>query len=173
MPKAGNPKSDRCLVGRPPLSTQSLGNPPTRKDPQQCSDPGHSALRRPSTSSAPPPPATFQYQRSSPSFRVQLSASLFAPSSAPPSPPVPRALHVAEQDLEAVAQGLHVHVGHLLQLEGARHDLDGPALQPGVPARLEAQAEVARVLGVEAEGVDGPPRVGLGVRGEPLLCEGG
>lgn len=80
--------------------------------------------------------------------------------------PLPRE-HVLKEELEAVAQGAHVRVHGLLQLKGMGNDLDGPVLELGMLAGLEAEMEVARVLGVDAEGVHAPFRVGFRVGRQP------
>ena len=51
-----------------------------------------------------------------------------------------------------------------------RDDLDGPILQLRVLAGFEAEEEVARVLGIDAEGVDGAFGVRFRVGGQPSLC---
>ncbi|KFZ16371.1 hypothetical protein V502_05134 [Pseudogymnoascus sp. VKM F-4520 (FW-2644)] len=65
--------------------------------------------------------------------------------------------------LKPIAQRAHIRVRVLEQLKGVGDDLDGPGVELGVLPALEAQVEVARVLGVDAEGVDGALGVGLGV----------
>lgn len=77
-----------------------------------------------------------------------------------------------KQEFEAVAQGAHVRVHGLLQLEGVGDDLDGPVLELGVLAGLEAEVEVARVFGVDAEGVHAPLRVGFRVGRQPAFWKG-
>lgn len=85
----------------------------------------------------------------------------------------PTGLHVGEHQLEPVAQGLHVRVRVLLQLEALRDDLDWPVLEFGVLARLEAKEEVAGVFGVDAERIGRATGVGLGVGLEPLIYSRG
>ena len=78
--------------------------------------------------------------------------------------------HLAgEAELEAVAQGAHVWVWVLHQLEGIWNDLDWPRVESGVLSGLEAEGEVSRMLWVEAEGVDGALWVGLGVGRQPAF----
>lgn len=76
---------------------------------------------------------------------------------------------VLEQKFEAVAQGAHVRVHGALQLKGLGYDFDGPALELGVLAGLEAEVEVARTLGVDAESVHASFRVGFRVGRQPAL----
>lgn len=64
-------------------------------------------------------------------------------------------LHVREQELEAVAQRPHIGIHVPLELERLGHDFHGPALQLRVLPGFEAEEEIARVFGVDAEGVDG------------------
>ncbi len=84
--------------------------------------------------------------------------------------PSDRALHVGEQQLEAVAQVEHAGVGGAVQLEAVGDDLDGPVHELGVLAGLEAEVEVAGVLGVEAEDVHAALRVRFRVGRQPPLC---
>lgn len=76
---------------------------------------------------------------------------------------------VLEQELEAVAQGAHVRVHGVLQLKGVGDDFDGPVLELGVLPGLEAEVEVARVLGADAEGVHAPFRVSFRVGRQPAF----
>lgn len=71
--------------------------------------------------------------------------------------------HVLEKQFKPVAQCTHVRIHGFLKLERMRHHLDGPMLQLRVLARLEAQMEVARVLGVDTESVNTAFRVGFRV----------
>lgn len=54
-----------------------------------------------------------------------------------------------------------------MQLKRIRHDLDTPGALGLVVAHLEANPEVARVLGHAAESVHGAVRVGFAVVFEP------
>lgn len=85
----------------------------------------------------------------------------------PRLPPV--ALHVAEHQLEPIAQGLHVRVRVLLQLVALRNHLDGPVLETRLLTRLETKEEVAGVFGIDAESIRRATRVGLGISLEPLV----
>jgi len=58
-----------------------------------------------------------------------------------------------------------------LKLEAGRNDLGGPGDARGVVVGLEHEVEVARVGRIDGEVVRAVPRVGLGVGGEPCLCE--
>ena len=82
----------------------------------------------------------------------------------PESPPL-LVLHVREQELEAIAQRAHVLIWDAAQLERPGDDLDVPVLDLGALPVLEAEEEVAWVLGVDAEIVDGPLRVRFRVGG--------
>lgn len=82
---------------------------------------------------------------------------------------LPRDLAV-EPQLEPVAERPHVGVLVLHHLEGVGHHLDVPYADRRAAAGLEAQVEVARVLGVDAEHVDGPVRVGVRIRRQPAFC---
>ena len=84
-------------------------------------------------------------------------------------PPLPT-LHVREQKLEAIAQRSHVRVHVLLELERLRNNFDSPVLNLGVLTSFEAQEEIARVLGIDAEIVNGSLGVGFCVGGQPSLC---
>lgn len=68
-------------------------------------------------------------------------------------PRLPPALHIAEHQLEPIAQGLHVWVWVLLQLVALWDHLDGPVLETRVLARLETKEEVAGVFGVDTESI--------------------
>lgn len=78
---------------------------------------------------------------------------------------------VSTQRLEAVPQGLHVGVFVALKLEAGGNDLGRPGDARGVVVGLEHEVEVAGVGGVDGEVVRAVPGVGLGVGGEPCLCE--
>lgn len=78
---------------------------------------------------------------------------------------------IRTQRLEAVPQGLHVGVFVALKLEAGRNNLSRPGDARGVVVGLEHKIEVARVGGVDGEVVGAVPGVGLGVGGEPCLCE--
>jgi hypothetical protein len=62
-------------------------------------------------------------------------------------------LHVCEEQFEAIAQTAHVRVRIPLQLVPLRDDLDRPALQRRRLTGFEAQVEISRVFGVDAESV--------------------
>lgn len=79
--------------------------------------------------------------------------------------------HIAEHQLETVAQGVHIGVGVLLEFEALWDDLDGPVLESRMLACLEAKEEVAGVFGVDAEGISRATRIGLGVGLKPLIWE--
>lgn len=79
--------------------------------------------------------------------------------------------HIAEHQLETVAQGVHIGVRVLLEFEALWDDLDGPVLESRMLACLEAKEEVAGVFGVDAEGISRATRIGLGVGLKPLIWE--
>ena len=79
-------------------------------------------------------------------------------------------LHVREDQLEAIAQRPHVWIHVFLQLECIRNDFDEPMLYLCVLAGFEAEIEVPCVFGVDAEVVDAPFWVGLGVSRQPAFC---
>ena len=79
-------------------------------------------------------------------------------------------LHVREQEFEAITQSPHILVRNPPQLERAGDDLDVPVLDLGVLPVFEAEEEVAGVLGVDAEVVDGPFGIGFRVGGQPAFC---
>lgn len=77
---------------------------------------------------------------------------------------------VGVQGLEAVLQRLHVGVLVALQLETGGDDFGVPHDRFGRVVLLEHQHEVARVAGVEAEGVDAAlAAVGERVCAEPFV----
>jgi hypothetical protein len=78
---------------------------------------------------------------------------------------------VCTQRLEAVPQSLHIGVFVTLKLEAGRYDLGRPGDTRRVVVGLEHEVEVARVGRVDGEIVRAVPGVGLGVGGEPCLCE--
>jgi len=78
---------------------------------------------------------------------------------------------VRTQRFEAVPQGLHVGIFVALKLEAGRNNLSGPGDARGVVVGLEHEVEVAGVGRVDGEVVRAVPGVGLGVGGEPCLCE--
>lgn len=80
---------------------------------------------------------------------------------------------VGVQGLEAVLQRLHVGVLVALEFEAGGDDFGVPYDGFGLVVLLEHQHEVARVAGVEAEGVDAAlGAVGERVGAEPFVCEG-
>lgn len=91
--------------------------------------------------------------------------------------PRPAARHLEHlalvPQLEPVAQRPRVRVLALQQLKRVRDDAHHPRVDLGVARRLEAEVEIPRVLGVQAEGVRRPVRVGVNVRGQPFLCSCG
>lgn len=91
------------------------------------------------------------------------------PSPSPLSRPSLDGVHILKQELEAVAQGAHVRVHGLLQLKGVGDDLDGPALELGVLPSLEAEVEVSRIFGADAEGVHASFRVGFRIGCQPAI----
>ena len=78
---------------------------------------------------------------------------------------------VRTQGLETVPQGLHVGVFVALKLEAGRNNLSRPGDTRSVVVGLEHKVEVPRVGRVNGEVVRAVPGVGLGVCGEPCLCE--
>ena len=80
--------------------------------------------------------------------------------------------HLAgESQLKAIAQRAHIRVRILHQLKRIRDDLDRPRIKTCVLPSLEAEREVAGMLLVEAEGVDGALGVGFGVGCQPAFYE--
>ena len=77
--------------------------------------------------------------------------------------------HVAEHQLKAVAQSVHVRVGVLLQLVALWNHLDRPVLKSCMFACLEAKVKVTGVFGVDAECICRAAGVGLGIGLEPLI----
>ena len=61
----------------------------------------------------------------------------------------------ADQQLEAVLERQHIGVDVLVQFECVGDDLDAPGSLGSAGAHLEADPEVAGVLGHAAEGVHG------------------
>lgn len=74
-------------------------------------------------------------------------------------------------ELETVTQRLHIRIGALHQLEGVGHNSNGPRVDARSRSSLEAEIEVPRVLGVEAESVHRSLGVGFDIRRQPFLCE--
>ena len=85
--------------------------------------------------------------------------------------PNARCAMVRAKRLEAVPQSLHVGVLVALQFEARGDDLGRPGDAGSVMVGFEHQVEVAGVSRVDGEVVRAVPRVGLGVGGEPCLCE--
>lgn len=85
-----------------------------------------------------------------------------------PPRPLP-ILHIRKQQLKAIAQCPHIRIHIPLKLKRLRDDFDWPALKLRVLARFEVEEEIARVFGVNAEGVDGAFGVGFRVGGEPAF----
>lgn len=73
------------------------------------------------------------------------------------------ALHIRKQQLESIAQCPHVWIRIALQLVTLWDHLHRPAMHLRMTSGLEAEEEVARVLGVDAEGIRRAARVGRGV----------
>ena len=73
-------------------------------------------------------------------------------------------------ELEAVAEGSDIGVLALHELEGMGDNTNRPGINSRVSASLEAEEEVTRVLGVDAEGICRPVGVGVHVGGEPFFC---
>lgn len=86
----------------------------------------------------------------------------------PPYRLTPRSQTTPEQ-LETILESPHVWVGVFLQLKGVWNDLDGPNGRGGILTRFETQVEVARVFGVDVEGVHASFGVGFAVGLEPLV----
>lgn len=74
-------------------------------------------------------------------------------------------------ELEAVRQGSHIWILIVHQLEGMWHHTHIPRVDRRCRCCLKAQVKVARVLWVDAEGIDGPSWVGSRVGREPFLCQ--
>lgn len=74
-------------------------------------------------------------------------------------------LHIRKKQFETITQIPHTGVRIPLQLKALWDDLDRPVHQLGMLPRLEAQVEVAWILRVDAELVDGAFGVGFGVGG--------
>jgi len=71
--------------------------------------------------------------------------------------------------LEPVAERPHVRVLALHHLEGVWYNTHHPGVDARCTRCLEAEIEVARVLGIDAERVRRPVGIGVDVRSEPFL----
>ena len=80
---------------------------------------------------------------------------------------------ISKEQLEPILQRPHIRILVTLQLKGIGNDFDGPVGLRSVLSGFEAQVEVARVFGVETEGVHAALGVGFGVGCEPLFYEAG
>lgn len=78
-------------------------------------------------------------------------------------------VHILPLQLESVAEGLHVLILHPPEFIRPRYHLHHPVLHLRQLACLEAKEEVAGVLGVDAEVVHRPFRIGFRVRGQPFF----
>ena len=75
--------------------------------------------------------------------------------------------NILKQEFEAVAQGPHIRVHRVLELERVRDHFDRPGFEFGVLSGFEAEVEEAGVFGADAEGVYAPFRVGFRVGRQP------
>lgn len=78
---------------------------------------------------------------------------------------------VRAQSLETVSESLHVRVLVALQFEAGGNDLCGPGDAGSFGVGFEHEVEVTGVRSVDGEVVGAVSGVGLGVGGEPCLCE--
>lgn len=78
-------------------------------------------------------------------------------------------MHIHEKQFETVRERLHIRVRVMPHLKGIGNDLDRPAAKRGFLTRFKAQDEVSWVLGIDAKGIHGPFRIGLGVGAQPTL----
>ena len=75
------------------------------------------------------------------------------PSLPPPTSSVHARPLTSIQQLEPILQCPHIRISMPLQFKRIRDHLDWPRAQGRILASLEAQVEVAWMLGIEAEGV--------------------
>lgn len=79
-------------------------------------------------------------------------------------------LQIGKEQLKPVAEGPHIRIHDFLELESVRYHLDGPMLCLGMLTGFKAEQEIAWMLRINAEVVDGTLRIGLRVRHQPALC---
>lgn len=90
----------------------------------------------------------------------------------PAAPGLSSCLQIRKEQFKSITQRHHIRIRVALQLIPLRDDLDSPAIQLRILARLEAEVEIARVLAVDAEGVSGAAWIGYCIGCQPALWIG-